>query len=189
MYNMSTMDSQKEKIIIGKILQKDEKALFEVYNMYRRPLYNFVNKQLNDSHKAEELIQDIFFDFIESLRDFQYECSLKTYLFSIARNKVIDTIRKKKIKRILFSSMPAYILESLTAVMFDDGLEKKELSTKIKDVFDHLPNDYKMVLRLKYIEGVKVKTIANKLSLGFKATESLIYRARKAFIKVFQTST
>lgn len=85
--------------------------------------------------------------------------------------------------------MPAYILEGLTAVVFDDGLEKKELSTKIKHVFDHLPNDYKMVLRLKYIEGAKVKTIANKLSLGFKATESLIYRARKAFIKVFHTVT
>ena len=148
-----------------------------------------MNKQLNDAAKSEEFIQDIFYDFIESLRDFQYQCSLKTYLFSIARNKVIDTIRKKKIKKILFSSMPAYILEGLTAVVFDDGLEKKELSTKIKHVFDHLPNDYKMVLRLKYIEGAKVKTIANKLSLGFKATESLIYRARKAFIKVFHTVT
>jgi len=50
-----------------------------------------------------------------------------------------------------------------------------------------LPNDYQFVLRLKYIEGERVNNIAKKLSLGFKATESLLFRARKAFIKVFET--
>lgn len=183
------MKPDHDKALIEQIIRRDEKALFKIYGQYHNQLFNFINKQLKDAAKAEEVTQDVFLDFIESLRDFQYQCSLKTYLFSIARNKVIDVIRKKKMKRILFSSMPSYLVESLASVVFDDELEKKELSAKILNVFEKLPNDYRLVLRLKYLEGAKVKTIADKLSLGFKATESLIYRARKAFIKVFQTTS
>jgi RNA polymerase sigma-70 factor (ECF subfamily) len=84
--------------------------------------------------------------------------------------------------------MPEHVVDNITAVMFDDELEKKELATQIKTVLDDLPNDYQVVLRLKYIEGEKVQTIARKLSMGFKATESLIFRARKAFVSIWKTS-
>ncbi len=80
-------------------------------------------------------------------------------------------------------------MDGLKTILIDEEIEKKELAAKIKKVFKKLPNDYELVLRLKYIEGEKVKTIAEKLSLGFKATESLIFRARKAFIKVFQNTS
>jgi len=48
-----------------------------------------------------------------------------------------------------------------------------------------LPNDYQVILRLKYMEGIKIKEIAGILKMNFKATESLLFRARKNFIKIF----
>ena len=176
-----------EKKLVERIISKDEKALFELYKQYHDSIHRFVFNQLKDRHLAEEITQDVFLDFIESLRDFHFQCSIKTFLFTITRNKVIDVIRKKKVKKILFSSLPAYVIESFTSVVFDDSLEKKELTEKMKTVLESLPNDYQLVLRLKYMEGEKVKTIADKLSLGFKATESLIFRARKMFVKVFRS--
>lgn len=183
---MTSYEDQQK--IVEKIISQDEAALRAFYKEYRPQVFHFVHAQLNDRHLAEEITQDIFLDFIEALRDFHYQSSIKTFLFSIARNKVIDVIRKKKVKRILFSSLPAYVVESIASVMFDDSLEKKELAEKMRTVLRRLPNDYQMVLRLKYMEGEKVKAIAKKLSLGFKATESLIFRARRAFIKVFRTT-
>ena len=97
-------------------------------------------------------------------------------------------LNDKKLKKILFSALPDYIVESLKTIIIDEEIEKKELQKKLKKVFDKLPNDYGLVLRLKYIEGEKVINIAKKISLGFKATESLIFRARKAFIKLFHTT-
>ncbi len=176
--------SENETKLIEQIMHRDEKALHELIRTYRPQLSQFIFKQLSDRQVAEELTQDVFLDFIESLRDFHYQCSIKTFLFAIAKNKIIDTIRKKKIKRILFSSMPLHIIEGMT-VVFDEDIEHRELSSKISHVLDKLPNDYQLVLRLKYIDGEKVKTISDKLSLGFKATESLIFRARKAFVKLF----
>ncbi|MBI4008694.1 RNA polymerase sigma factor [Candidatus Roizmanbacteria bacterium] len=178
---------EKERLVINNIIHRDEKSLLLVYKKYHKSIFNFVNRKLNDYHLAEEITQDVFLDFIEALRDFHFQCSIKTFLFSIAKNKAIDHIRKKKIKKILFSALPSYFVEGLKTIFIDDEIEKKELTKKIKKTFDLLPNDYQFVLRLKYIEGEKVNSISEKLSIGFKATESLLFRARKAFVKVFQS--
>jgi DNA-directed RNA polymerase specialized sigma24 family protein len=90
---------------------------------------------------------------------------------------------------VLFSALPAHIVENIAPVLMDDEIERKELMNKISGVLDDLPHDYQVVLRLKYVEGEKVKTISEKLKLPFKATESLIFRARKAFVKLFNTTT
>lgn len=177
--------NREDKEFIEGIIRRDDKILLDFYRKFNPSIFHFVHRQLQERNLAEEITQDIFLDFIEGIRDFHGDCSLKTYLFSIARNKVVDVIRKKKIKKILFSALPANIVEGLKTVLIDEEVEKKELAAKMKKVFNKLPNDYELVLRLKYIEGEKVKSIAQKLSLGFKATESLIFRARRAFIKLF----
>ena len=177
--------NQEEKELLEKIIKKDEKALLHVYKKYQPSIFNFVKSQINNYQTAEELTQDIFIDFIEALRNFRFQSSLKTFLFSIARHKIVDQIRKRKIKNILFSKLPSYILESLKVVFIDEEIDKKELREKIIKILGFLPNDYRVILRLKYIEGIKVSEIAEKLKMNFKATESLLFRARKSFIEVF----
>lgn len=177
----------KDQLIVDKIIKKDESTLLKIYREYHDQLFNFIYRQTKDYHVSQELTQDTFLDFIESLRDFRFQSSLKTYLFSIAKNKSIDWIRKKKLKKILFSALPDYIVEGLKVVFMDDQLEQKALKKKIKQVFDELPNDYRLILRQKYQDGEKVTSIAKKLRLGFKATESLLFRARAAFMKIFNS--
>lgn len=181
------MRNKKEEELIKKIANKDERALLEFYQGNKNRLLKFIFRQIQDKEEAEEILQDSFLDFIEALRDFYGQCSLRTFLFSIAKKKVIDHLRKKEIKKILFSHLPPFFVESLKVVFFEEELEKKELKKKIEKVFKKLPNDYRLVLRLKYIEGEKVKNIAKKLAMKFKATESLIFRARKAFVKIFNS--
>lgn len=171
-----------EKNIIAKLISRDEATLYKFYKTHKKPLFNFILRYLKDKEAAEEVLQDAFLGFIESLRDFRNESSLKTFLFSIARNKVIDKKRKKRIKKILFSYMPSSIVDSLAKVFIDEKLDRDFLAGKIESVFNRLPNDYVTVLRLKYSEGLKVIEIAEKIKLSFKATESLIFRARKAFV-------
>lgn len=179
--------NQQDKELLEKIIKKDEKALFQVYKKYQPAVFNFVRSQINNYQTAEELTQDIFIDFIEALRDFRFQSSLKTFLFSIARHKVVDQIRKRKIKNILFSHLPSFIVEGLKVVFIDEEIDKKELKEKISRIIGTLPNDYQVILRLKYIDGIRIKEISQKLKMNFKATESLLYRARKSFIKVYNS--
>ncbi|MFA6080819.1 MAG: RNA polymerase sigma factor [Patescibacteria group bacterium] len=178
--------NREERELLEKIIKKDEKALFFVYKKYQPSIFKFVRSQINNYQLAEELTQDIFIDFIEALRDFRFQSTIKTFLFSIAKHKVVDQIRKKKIKNILFSRIPSFIVESLKVVFIDEEIDKKELEAKISRVIDSLPNDYQIILRLRYIDGVRIKEISERLRMNFKATESLLFRARKNFIKVFK---
>lgn len=171
-----------DSVLINKIKNRDEKALFQFYQEHKKSLYNFILRSIKDREDAEEILQDSFFSFIESLRDFRGQSSLKTFLYSIAKNKTIDKIRKKKIKKILFSRLPASLVESMASIVMDDELDRKLLEKNIETVLSRLPNDYALVLRLKYKEGYKVAEIAGQIKLSFKATESLIFRARKAFL-------
>ncbi|MCX7881097.1 MAG: RNA polymerase sigma factor [Patescibacteria group bacterium] len=175
----------KEKKLVERIIKKDKRAIFLFYNQHKKLVFNFIYQRTKDYYLSEELTQDVFFDFLEGLRDFRFQSSLKTFLLAIAKNKTIDYFRKKKIKKILFSCLPVHLVEGLKKVFLEEEIEKKELAFKIKKVFEKLPDDYQKILRLKYIDGEQVKQIAEKFKLGFKATESLLFRARKAFIKVF----
>ena len=76
--------------------KKDEKALLSFYRAHHASILQFIYKQVGQKDVAEELTQDSFLDFIEGLRNFRGESTLKTYLFSIARFKIIDYIKKKK---------------------------------------------------------------------------------------------
>ncbi len=177
-----------ESEIVERILKKDEKAFRVFYNSYQKQVFNFIYRKTKNYHLSEELTQDSFVDFLDALRDFRFQSSLKTFLFSIAKNKTIDWMRKKKIKKIIFSMLPDYVVEGLKIVLMDEEIEKKVLTRKIEKVFLRLPNDYRKVLRQKYIEEAKVGEIAQNFNLSFKATESLLFRARQAFIKIFKTA-
>jgi RNA polymerase sigma-70 factor (ECF subfamily) len=174
--------------IVQRMIKKDEKALRIFYNQYYKQVFNFVYQKTKKYHLTEELTQDTFIDFLDALRDFRYQSSLKTFLFSIAKNKTIDFMRKKKIKTLIFSMLPSYVVEGLKVVLMDEEIEKKELTKKIAHVFEKLPNDYRKILRQKYIEEIKVDQIAVDFKLGFKATESLLFRARRAFVKIFNAT-
>lgn len=181
-------DRTADRELVKEIIANNERALSRFYDTYKKSIFQFVYRQITDKGVAEEILQDIFIDFFEALRDFHHQSSVKTFLYAIAKNKVIDYIRKKKVKRVLFSALPAFWVENIASVAFDDDLERKEIAGKIQSTLETLPDDYKLVLRLKYVDGVRVKHIAEQLKIGFKATESLIFRARKAFVKVFNES-
>jgi len=174
-----------EEKLIERLKKGDELAFEQFFKLYKSSLFQFIFRKVKDRATAEEILNKTFFDFFEAVRDFQGKSSLKTFLYSIAKHKVVDFYRKKRIKEIFLSHLPEPAVAGLK-VFLDERIEKKDLKEKIKRAFSLLPNDYERVLRLKYIEGLKVKQIAQKFKLGFKATESLLFRARQAFVKVFQ---
>lgn len=182
---MKSPNEHHERLIIDKLLSGDRKTLDSLYHAYSKHLYNFAYIRIPEKHVAEELAQDIFLQFLESARDFRFQSSIKTFLFTIARNKVIDYIRKKKVKKIFFSHMPSFVVEGLVSVV-DDSLERKDLQQRLEKTFNELPHDYQLVLRLKYIDEMPVTEIAEELSRTFKSTESLLFRARRAFIEIYQ---
>jgi RNA polymerase sigma-70 factor (ECF subfamily) len=176
----------KERALLARLLNKDELAVREFYTTYSAGLLRFIRVRIENEQDVEEIAQDTLFAFLDGARDFTGKCKLGTYLCSIAKNKIIDFYRKKKIKRIVFSQLPNG-LESLiaTEVSPEELYDRVVVKEKIRRVFAQLTPAYAQTLTMKYIEGRSVEEIAELLVCSFKSAESILFRARKAFVKLY----
>lgn len=97
--------NKKEQVLVRKILAGNEQALRSFYKANKEKIYLFIFSKISNRKDVEEVFSDTFLASIEALRDFTFSCSLSTFLYGIARHKIIDYYRKQKIEEILFSKL------------------------------------------------------------------------------------
>ncbi len=175
----------KDDELVRNILRRDRQALAAFYRTYTPLLRRLLLAKVQNPNDVEEILQDTLFGFLEAIRDFHGNASIKTFLFSICQHKIVDFYRKKKIKHVVFSQFPQ--LESLVSpiVSPEEEFDVMILKEKIRHVLARLLPIYRNVLTLKYLEDFSVEDIAKKLSITFKSAESRLFRARKAFVELF----
>lgn len=171
--------------LISRILSHDETALSAFYRTYAPQLTRFLKTKINNPHDVEEVLQDTLFAFLESIRDFEGKARIRTFLFAICNHKVVDYYRRKKIQQTVFSQMPD--MEEFISPLLgpEEQLDTVLLRDKLQHTFTRLLPQYKTVLHARYILNMPVWEIAQKFSVTVKSTESLITRARKAFVKAY----
>lgn len=167
------------------ILSPDKRYFVRFYRAHAGSVRSYVRAKVENRLDAEEIVQDVFFSFLESLRDFQGKSSLKTYLHAIARHKVVDYYRRKKLKTIVFSQAPNIEPIASTLLCPDELLDEKLLRERIRQTLSILLPRYRQILEWKYDEDMTVDSIAKKLAISFKSAEARLFRARKAFVEVF----
>ncbi len=179
----------KEVTFIHDILAGDEQALREFARAYSPKVFGFIRKKVGQDADAEEILQDTLLAGLEGLRDFGGRCTLSTYLCAIARHKVIDYYRRRKLKQIVFSQLPEEVLPVLSAFLGPEGaFDAHEVQERIALVFQKLRPRYRQILVLKYIEDRSVKEIAQELAITTKSAESTLFRARVAFATSYSRS-
>lgn len=83
----------------------------EIYKEYSKYVFNYLLSLTNNAEIAEELMQETFYSAIKNIHKFQNNSSLKTWLYKIAKNKLIDYCKKnKKIKEIDIDKVDAKFL-------------------------------------------------------------------------------
>jgi len=170
--------------LIERILQGDEQAVELFYRKYSRLILRYIVSKVA-KEDAQEILNDVFFDIIDSLALLRNHNYIKSYLYQIAHNKIVDYYRKKKLKTILLSQLPFMELISNEIHRPDFQYEKNIIRDKIESTLHSLSKEYRDILKLHYEEDIPVKQIAVIMNQSFKATESLLYRARQSFKKTY----
>ena len=153
----------------------------ELVDKYQKSISAFVRKKIGDEDVVEELTQDILMAAYKALSTFNGKSSEFSFICGIAKHKITDYYRKKKLKTVLFSVNP--IIEEIAedAITPERDVLKNELKEEIKKTMTELREDYEKILRLKYIDNWKSSQIASLLKISVKAVESRLIRARKKF--------
>jgi len=169
------------KSLIGRVTSGDPQAAVEFYKLYSSSVLRYLLQRLPTEEDAEEILNDVFLDAIDSISMLKKNENLKAWVFKIAHNKTVNYYRKRKIKSILLSQIPYLEIVDSEVHQPEFQFEKDKIRDRIESAFKSLPDLYRKVLRLHYEDRIPIKEIALILKLSFKATESLLFRARQSF--------
>lgn len=171
--------------LIDKILRGDKHAIVALYHEYSPKIARYLKNKLPTQEDAQEVLNDVFFDAIDSLYLLKKKENLSSWLYSIAHNKIVDFYRKKKIKSVLLSQVPFLEIIEQEINQPEFQFEKEKLKENIENTLKKLSKKYQTILHLHYEEKIPIKDLAIRLNLSFKATESLLFRARQSFKKMY----
>ena len=172
--------------LIPKILDGDQQAVVTFYQQYSPRLLRYLKMHLPKSEDAQEILNDVFLEAVDGMPTLRRQTNLQAWLYKIAHNKIVDFYRKRKIKSFLLSQVPYLELVAQEISQPEFQLEKNKMTEKIETALRSLSQNYQRILSMHYEEDISVKAIAQELQISFKATESLLYRARQCFILAYE---
>jgi RNA polymerase sigma-70 factor (ECF subfamily) len=88
------MPSESDRLLIQQIRQGDSRAWETLISRYEGRLLAFVQRRLRDRSASEDVVQETFVGFLNSLPNFDDRRELQTYLFTIASHKLTDHLRR-----------------------------------------------------------------------------------------------
>lgn len=155
--------------------QQGEKASYgEIYNLFIKKIYRFIYYSVNEKQLAEDLTQNTFLKAWISLGNFSFgKGTFQAYLFTIARNLVIDYQRRKK----ELSIDENWDISS--ADNLEDQIEKEEEKEKVKMILDNLEDDERRLIILRYFEELEFEEIAQVLNKNSGTLRVRVHRILK----------
>lgn len=153
--------------------ERGEDAARSLYRTYGAELYGFALNRLGDRGLAEEVVQEIFTSAWRKAKSFDAERgSVRTWLYAIARNTIIDHERHRARRLPLTRYEPAEEDAPLT-----EPIEQALLRWQLQQAFERLTHDHREVLRLGYFAGLSVNEIAEVTGLAPGTVKSRTYYA------------
>lgn len=160
-----------------RFLDGDDNGLIELIDEYHEGITLYLNSIVNNIDLAEDIMQDTFVTLAIKKPAFRGRSSFKTWLFTIARNRAFDHLRKtQKISDLSLDENLSIPDEKDTEKEFFKEEQKSELYKAMK----RLNPDYYQVLYLMYFEDLNASDIARIMHKAKRQVNDLIFRARKS---------
>jgi RNA polymerase sigma-70 factor (ECF subfamily) len=159
--------------IIKRVLNGDVDSFRILVERYQRPVLSMIRRLIWDSHRCEEISQDVFVTAFQKLSTFDPERSkFSTWLFTIARNMSINALKKK-------TPIPVeHLPEILDSRNPSHDLSDKEIFMQLDETLKALPGKLRRAFVLAEIEQMPYEEIARIEGARLGTIKSRINRAR-----------
>jgi RNA polymerase sigma-70 factor (ECF subfamily) len=167
-------------------LQEKENQIIEftiLFNKYKKRIYNYAFKMLNDKMRSDDIVQDVFIKLFENLDNIHNKQSIQFWLFKTARNQMIGFLRSAKTKKLISETADIDEVEISSDLSLEDEIENKELNKLILNELENMNEDFREVFVLKEYSGLSYKEIASLIDIDEELVKSRLYKARQKLIK------
>lgn len=185
---MDTKSRTKKKIPDDELIDiylatQSQEHFSMLYSRYADKVYSKCLSLLKNEASAQDAAQDIFLKIFLNLAKFNKKSRFSTWVYSITYNYCIDTIRRKKKEKTILTDD-----ESEHDTPEEDVDEKEILEMEIERlafVLDKVPEEDKLVLLMKYREGLSIKDISKAFNKSESAIKMKLKRAKNKVRKIY----
>ncbi len=133
---------------------------------------------------AEDAAQEVFLKAYDRLEDFRRDSAFSTWLYRVASNHCLDLLRREARRRSeSLEALTEREAPGLQRLLTDprDAVRTLEDAELVRAVLDRLPEDYRLILTLREMEGMEYKELMAALDCSMDSVKAKLQRARRLF--------
>ena len=191
---MSSDFSKKAKhdITLVKRAQKngDSKAFNELMSRHRDPVFFMLLERVNDEELAKELTIEAFGKAFNKIHLYTPKFAFSTWLYTIARNNMIDYLRKKKVSTISIDNINDSNSDTKIFQIPSENLnpekqlEKKQRIKILRSIVENLKPTYRTLVKLRYFKEYTYDEISVEMDIPLGTVKAKLFRAREHLFSV-----
>jgi RNA polymerase sigma-70 factor (ECF subfamily) len=170
-----------------RIASGDEEAAAELFQRFAGEMYGFSLKMLGDTGAAEDVLQEAMLAVLRSAERYDGRVALRSWAFSILRNKIVDVHRKRGRQVKVSSDDPeaaSFLADgSWSSMRFRPWDESKEVLEVVQGCMEELPHNQHEALTLRAIQELSSAEAAEILEVSEANLRQILHRARAAVRK------
>ncbi len=172
---------ERQASFVSDLQSGDEQAFETLVREFERPIVRFLYRYLGNIEEAREVCQEVFIKVFRGMPSFQNNCSLKTWIYRITLNTVLNE-KRRWYQRLRDRFMG---LDGITRTHADSlpdpemSLTMDERSRAIQIALRKLRPDHRAILVMRDLEGLSYQEIGAGLGLALGTVKSRLARARQ----------
>jgi len=182
LYFENSMTQESTEIARG-LRRRDPDLLDRLIEQYQHRLLRYLISLTGRRELAEDLFQETWIRVLERGHQFNDKYAFGTWLFAVARNLVIDHLRRKQpasLDGLLNDGAEPFDVPATGRASAFDTTLQREQNEQIAAGMQHLPAEYREALVLRFQEGMSIEEIASVASVPLGTVKSRIYRGLSA---------
>ena len=170
-----------EQHLIQRAQKGDQEAFAALVTEHQHYVYNLALRVLKNEEDALDLAQETFVRAWTALPNFRGQSQFRTWLYRIVTNLCYN--RLPNLRRSLSELGDDVIAEiPETGITFDNpahGVESRELRSYLHKAIDHLDENYRLLISLRYQNELSYEEIASTLNLPLGTVKTGLFRAKE----------
>jgi RNA polymerase sigma-70 factor (ECF subfamily) len=171
-----------DKELVERCRQRDHEAFTEIVRRYKDRVHWLVIRMVG-SPSNEDLTQEVFLRVYQAIDGFQGKSSFRTWLYRIAHNLCVTELKKRASRGEHISieeegEEKVHWLLPDSSGGLEEEIERRDFSENVQALIGRLPENYRTVLTLFYLQQVRYEEIAEIMGIPLGTVKTYIHRAR-----------
>lgn len=169
------MENEADIILIERVARGDKNAMKLLYLRHHDSLFGFISGRGSDAETAKDVVHEAMLEVWRSAENFRAASSVRTWIFTIARNKYVDRVRGET--RLTYMEQVPETLDQAPSA--EAVITASQDEVRVQASLKQLPSAQQTVIRLSFFEGLSYSQIAEIEGVPLGTVKSRAFYAKQ----------